>query len=378
MMSKVKVLVLVAVLLVLLALPVSAQNISCSNMAVYSDGVVKISCRISDVPENTSVGVLMRSPNNVQLYYREFHPPHGMVIPFNVSFSLKSVVSDRFEVFPDYTFSRLKIPVYISVYARNGSRIVGSHGTETALKVKFDIKRSLFTFLNVLWGLIIIVAFFTMPLNEYKHGRNFATDIVVLQVLARAFGQWWVMAPFIAPFMDYRVLTDPRMGDSLLVLGGLTALFFLQSIYALGMYRAKCPKISFYTGLEWIVGVPFVFYFMFSDYATVLFMCVLPALPLFIILWKYAELPYSKCRRALSLFRTYSVPLSIGVALALALHYTTKETLSLFGVFLLSLATYVLTSKLAFDKLEWAKRRFDEDIERLSRGLRGTLETSEG
>ncbi len=64
------------------------------------------------------------------------------------------------------------------------------------------------------------------------------------------------------PLMSHRALTDPRLGDSMLVLSGLTVIFLLQSAYALGLYYTKYPKTSFYTGLSWITGLPLVFYFL--------------------------------------------------------------------------------------------------------------------
>ncbi len=45
------------------------------------------------------------------------------------------------------------------------------------------------------------------------------------------------------PLMSHRALTDPRLGDSMLVLSGLTVIFLLQSAYALGLYYTKYPKI---------------------------------------------------------------------------------------------------------------------------------------
>ncbi|NJE55590.1 hypothetical protein [Thermococcus sp. 21S9] len=169
------------------------------------------------------------------------------------------------------------------------------------------------------------------------------------------------------PFATFSMMSNGRNETSALVLSGLSALLLFESAYAYGIAKSKYPKISFYTGLGWLAGLPLAFSFHWSDYFYPFTLPLLLAVPLMIILWRYAELPYSKCRRVLLFFRTYSTPLSIGVALVLALQYTTEETTSLFSVFIVSLFIYALTSKLAFEKLEWAKRKFDEDIERIKK-----------
>jgi len=353
--------VLVGITLALLLIHgVSALSISCDDVAAYSHGVAKFSCGVSGIQNDSIVRVYGYS-SNVQLFYRDFYVPLGGKIEFNASFQIKDIAPEEFRVFPSYTFANVRVPIYI-----NAEEIRKNTTTTKDYKAVLRLKPSLKSYLPLLWALLVILVFFSGPTMDYKSGWDFAIDVLGLQLIFRAGGFWDVSAPFVYVSVSSKALTDLKIGHSLLALSGLSALFLLQSAYALGFHKAKYPKVSFYTGFEWIIGLPIALYFVWPEhYVTPLFLGFLIGIPLFIILWKYAELPYSKCHKALSLFKTYSVPLSAGVALVLALQYTTEETISLLAVFLVSLFIYTLTSKLAFDKLEWAKKKFDEDIERI-------------
>jgi len=356
----------IAMLLLLLfmfVLPVSAQSINCNGNATYSHGEVQFMCELDDVTGFYELDVFA---NGVHVYRTsDYSNESNRPVNLTVSFRLKNALPKKFEIFPDATFSKVVIPidVYLKEYGNSGA--INQTMTHTVLSINFSPR----DYVPLLWALLVILAFFLVPTIEYRSGWDFAIDVLGLQLFFRGGGFGWLIAPLILPFISYRIIVDRGLSDSLLVLGGLTGLFLLQSAYSLGFHHAKYPRISFYTGLEWIPGLPLAFYFIWPDYYfTPLFIGFLSSIPLFIILWKYAELPYSKCRKALSLFKTYSVPLSIGVALVLALQYTTEETISLFAVLLVSLFIYALASRLAFDRLEWAKRKFDEDIERIGKG----------
>jgi len=345
------------------AFPVRAQSIHCNGNATYSNGKVRFTCELTNV---TGFYVVNASVNGIHIY-KTSSSAHGDPIRLTVWFSIDDVVPGKFEILPYVTFSRLRLPADVSLAEYNDSKVVRITKTHTVLSLKFDPK----AYLSLILGLLTFLFFFVAPRGGHRSGWDFATSVMGLQLFFRGGTFGWLIAPLVMPLMSHRALTDPRLGNSMLVLSGLTVIFLLQSIYALGMYRAKYPKIAFYTGLEWIPGLPLVFYFIWPDYyVTPLFVGFILSIPIFIILWKYAELPYSKCQEATSRFRAYSTPLSVGVALIIALVYTTEETLPLLGIFLISLVCYAATSKLAFEKLEWAKRRFDEDIEKIGRRWR--------
>ena len=352
--------VMLLLLLFMFALPVSAQSINCNGNATYSHGEVQFTCELADVTGFYELDVFA---NGVHVYRTsDYSNESNRPINLTVSFPLKNALPKKFEIFPGATFSRVVIPVDVRLKEYGNSGVINQTTTHTVLSINFSPR----DYFPLLWALLVVLAFFFVPTIDYRSGWDFAIDVLGLQLFFRGGGFGWLIAPILLPFLSYRVIAHRGLSDSILVLGGLTGLFLLQSAYSLGFHHAKYPKISFYTGLEWIPGLPLVFYFIWPDYYfTPLFIGFILSIPLFITLWKYAELPYSKCQEAFSMFRTYAVPLSAGVALVVALQYTAKDTLPLFAMFLFSLLIYVLTSKLAFDKLEWAKRKFDEDIERI-------------
>ncbi|WP_457750919.1 hypothetical protein [Thermococcus sp.] len=355
-------LAMLLLLIFMFALPVSAQSINCNGNATYSHGEVQFTCELANVK---GFYVLDVFANGVHVYRTsDYFNESARPINLTVSFRLKNVLPKKFEIFPDATFSKVVIPTDVHLKEYGNSGVINQTTTHTVLSINFSPR----DYVPLLWALLVILAFFFVPTIDYRSGWGFAIDVLGLQLFFRGGGFGWLLAPIILPFISYHVIADRGLSDSILVLGGLTGLFLIQSAYSLGFHHTKYPKISFYTGLEWILGLPLAFYFIWPDYyVTPLFVGFLPSIPLFIILWKYAELPYSKCNKTLSLFKIYSVPLSAGVALVLALQYTTEETIPLFAVFIVSLFIYALTSRLAFEKLEWAKRRFDEDIERIGK-----------
>ncbi|WP_297065940.1 hypothetical protein [Thermococcus sp.] len=357
-----RVVLLSTLLVLMLALPAKAQSINCDGNATYSNGKVQFICELTNVTGFYELDVFA---NGVHVYKTsDYSSDSNKWIYLTVSFHLRDVLPKKFEIFPDITFSRVMVPINASLTEHNNLEVTKQARIHKVLSIKFGSKE----YSLLIWPVLVFLAFFMAPTFDYKSGWDFAVDIVGLQLLFRGGGFGWLIAPIVMPFMSYRVITDGELSDSVLALGGLTGLFLLQSAYSLGFNYAKYPKISFYTGLEWIPGLPLAFYFIWPDYyVTPLFVGFFLSIPLFVTLWKYAELPYSKCHKVLSLFRNYSIPLSVGVALVLALQYTTRETVPLFIVLLISLFAYTYTSRLTFDKLEWAKKRFDKDIERIRR-----------
>ena len=332
--------------------------------ALYSHGMGRFLLEVTDV-QNDSIVRIFGYSSNVQLFYRDTYIPSGGNVTFDVSFRVKDVVPDEFGVFPDYVFSNVRIPVHVTAYGMVDQTTEESAQCETVLKLNPSPK----IYLPLLWAVFVLLAFFFAPVMEYKSGWDFAIDVLGLQLIFRAKGFWDISAPFAFIHMSYQTLTNPEVGSSLLALSGLSALFLLQSVYALGFHMAKYPKVSFYTGFEWIIGLPLALYFIWPEhYVTPLFIGLLAGIPVLIVLWKYSELPYSKCHRELSIFKTYSTPVSVAIAVTIALNYTTEVTVPLFAIQLGVLALYWFSSRLAFEKLEWAKKRFDEDVQKLAEG----------
>ncbi|WP_457743005.1 hypothetical protein [Thermococcus sp.] len=349
---KAELILLTGILLISMLPAVSGLSVSCNDTATYSHGVVKFSCEVTGVQNNSTVRILGYY-KNVQLFYRDAYLLSGENVTFNVSFRVKDVVPDELRVLPDYVFSKVKFPVYVTAYELRSQTTTNSANSEIVLNLKSNPK----PYLSLFWALSMVLVFFLGPTMDYKSGWNFATEIIGMQFLFRTGGFWDVSAPFVYLSMSPQFLTNSKIEHSILALSGLSALFLLQSIYALGFHKAKYPRIGFYTGFEWIIGLPLAFYFIWpDDYVTPLFIGFLAGIPIFVLLWKYSELPYSKCSRELSLFKTYSAPLSVTVAIVIALNYTTGETTNLFILLLGILALYWFSSTLAFEKLEWAKK----------------------
>ena len=356
--------ILVALLILGLAMatPVRALSIDCNGNATYSHGKVQFTCDLINVTGFYTLEIVT-DKGDVYETSGYINGTGNGSIP--VEFPFKSLVPDRFKPLPDVTFSRLRVPFWAYLREYKGSKVVGETRALGVLSVRFSPT----DYLPFLLVFLVFFVFFVEPTSEYKSGRAFATDVLALQFFFRGAVMGWLTALVLMPFVSYNVVSNPELGDSALVLSGLTVLFLLQSVYALGFKRAKYPKISFYTGLEWTMGIPQAFYFLWpDDYAVPLVIGFIIALFLFVVLWRYAELSYSKCRGALSFFRRYATPLSIALALLLVSGYVTYETAPLFAIFLLSLVAYAFTSNLAFEKLVWAKKKFDEDIGRIMRG----------
>ncbi|GAB6135222.1 hypothetical protein JCM16307_07710 [Thermococcus prieurii] len=287
---------------------------------------------------------------------------------FEIWISEADLVNFTPTVLPDAAFAQMNVPVtiYIITYNSNGTPIIIAK-KNAEVKLKMSIKDYVLS--SLIWGLLGLLFLFIAGYTKWDSGKGLVGDLLSTYLVFRGAFVPSLSALLMMPFTTFSMMSNGRSEASALVLSGLSALLLFESAYAYGIAKSKYPKVSFYTGLGWLAGLPLAFSFHWSDYFYPFALSLLIAVPIMVILWRYAELPYSKCRKILSLFRTYSVPLSIGVALVLALHYTTEETTSLFAVLIVSLFIYALTSKLAFERLEWAKRKFDEDIGRIEKAL---------
>jgi len=353
----------VLLLLLISALPVRAGSVNLQENATYSHGNVIFTCELGNVTGFYRLDVFANG--------RHVYMTSGSVsrtdepIRVTVSFRLKNALPDEFMPLPDVAFSGVKLPVAVYLTEYNDSGVAGRVEAQGTLSVAFGPT----AYFPLLWAVLVFLTFFAAPIFRYTGGWDFATDVLGLQFIFRSGGLGWVTGLIVMPFMSRDAITGGKPGHSIIVLGGLAALLLLQSAYSLGFTLAEYPKIAFYTGLEWTAGIPLAFYFLWpGGYALSLIYGFLLMLPLFIVLWKYAELPYSKCSRALSFFRTYSILLGTGIALILAFPYVTGETMSLFVFLLISLFLYLYTSRLAFGALERAKKRFDENLERIRSG----------
>jgi len=337
----------------------NAIHVECAKTAGYNEnfGVWMLKCNVSEAPRYpdyyAKVGLKTTGIEPIQ---------RGL---FEIWISKADLVNFTPAVLPDVAFAQMNVPVtiYIVTYNSNGTPVIITTKT-TEVKLKMPLKAYV---LSLIWGLFGLLFLFLAGYTKWDSGKDLVGELMFIYLVFRGIHVPSLSALLMMPFTTFSVMSNGRSEASALVLSGISALLLFESAYALGVAKSEYPKISFYTGLGWLAGLPLAFSFRWSDYFYPLMLPILLAVLLMVILWKYAELPYSKCRKALSLFRTYSVPLSIGFALVLALQYTTEETISLFAVFLVSLVIYVFTSRLAFEKLEWAKRKFDEDIGRIEK-----------
>ena len=355
-----KVFATIALLLLFSLIPLAnAVHVECSKTAEYNEnfGVWVLKCNVSEAP---------RYPD----YYAKVGLKTTGIEPirrglFEIWISGADLVNFTPTVLPDVAFAQMNVPVtiYIITYDSNGTPVIIATKT-TEVKLKMSVRGYV---LSLIWGLLGLLFLFLAGYAKWDSGKGLVGELMFIYLVFRGIHVPSLSALLMMPFTTFSMMSNGRSEASALVLSGISALLLFESAYALGVAKSKYPKISFYTGLGWLAGLPLAFSFRWSDYVYPFILPILFAVPLMIILWRYAELPYSKCNKTLSLFRTYSVPLSIGVALVLALQYTTEETTSLFAVLIVSLSIYALTSKLAFERLEWAKRKFDDDIERIGK-----------
>ena len=336
-----------------------AVTVSCDDTAKYNagSGFWTVECSVNG--------------SEPRLYYKTVVGLRGssMLAPvgghkIRVAIYQEEITNFSTDVLFDGALAGIKVPVTVTLYKLNTSSGDFQEIGEKHVVVRLGM--SLWGYLySFIWGLLGLFLLSLAGYTKWDSGKGLVGGLMFIYLVFRGIYVPSLSALLMMPFTTFSVMSNGRSEASALVLSGISALLLFESAYALGVAKSEYPKISFYTGLGWLAGLPLAFSFRWSDYFYPFVLSLLLAAPLMVILWKYAELPYSKCHKALSLFKTYSVPLSAGVALVLALQYTTEETISLLAVFLVSLVIYVFTSRLAFEKLEWAKRKFDEDIERI-------------
>jgi len=356
----------VGILIVMLAFSLFAHgalavSISCDDTAKYNAGSSSwtVECSVKG--------------SEPRLYYTTTVGLRGfsMLVPveghrIRVTIYQEDITNFSTDVLFDGALAGIKVPVTVTLYKLNTSSGDFQEIGEKHAVVRLGMSLGGYVY-SFIWGLLGLFLLFLAGYVKWDSWKGLVGELMFIYLVFRGIHVPSLSALLMMPFTTFSMMANGRSEASALVLSGISALLLFESAYALGVAKSKYPKISFYTSLGWLAGLPLAFSFRWSDYFYPFVLSLFLAVPIMVILWRYSELPYSKCRKVLSLFKTYSVPLSIGVALVLALHYATKETISLFGVFLLSLLTYALTSKLAFDKMECAKRRFDEDIEKIKK-----------
>ncbi|WP_297437192.1 hypothetical protein [Thermococcus sp.] len=347
--------VLISLLMLLISLPfVAPIHVDCNNTAHYNEvsGGWVVECHLGNTSENleylAKIGKRTTVPRTVS----------GS--SFEVWIRPSELVNFSSLILSDAVLSNTKVPVTVHIfsYDPNGSFEITMKHFDVHLGTPLKVY-----VLSSIWGVMALILFLGTGYEKHESGSSLVSSILGIHLIFRGTEVTTLSSIILIPFIRYSLLIQEKSEISLLVLSGLSALLLFESGYAFGLYKSKYPKVSFYTGLGWIAGIPIVFNFFWDDFLIPFFATLILAIPVAVVIWKYTELPYSSCHKALTLFRTYSIPLGVGVALVLALQYTTEETLPLFAVFLVSLLLYAYASKLAFNRLEWAKRKFDEDIE---------------
>ncbi|WP_456423072.1 hypothetical protein [Thermococcus sp.] len=364
---KAELLLLAGILLTLSLLPtVSGLLASCNKFASYSVGSHSwtVTCKVNDSESSlyyTAVVGLRES---------------SMIIPVDgrnmiVTIYQGDVTNFSAGVLFDGALTGIKVPIRITIYRLNTSSGNFQELAEKQVEVELGMSSEGYVY-SFIWGLVGLLLLFSAGYVKWDNGKGLVGDLFTTYVVIRGIHVLSLSSFLMMPFTTFSMMSNGRSEASALVLSGISALLLLESAYALGIAKSKYPKVSFYTGLGWLAGIPLVFNFRWDDFFIPFILPILLSVPVAVTIWRYSELPYSKCHKALSLFETYSVPLGVGVALILTLHYTTKETRPLFAVFLASLLLYTYASKLAFNRLEWAKRKFDEDIDRIRKGGHGS------
>ncbi|NJF24144.1 hypothetical protein E3E29_00435 [Thermococcus sp. Bubb.Bath] len=157
-----------------------------------------------------------------------------------------------------------------------------------------------------------------------------------------------------------------EFATNLVVTGNLISLLLLETAFALGLVFNKYPKISFYTGIAWTAGIPLAVYFYFTDeFIWASFLSFLLLIPVLIAIWYYSEFPYSKCRKALHRFENAFLPVNSALLVLFYVLYVSKTPAVIQLIFLATVGLFAYSSKKAFEKVEEAKKRFDEDIARI-------------
>ncbi|AAL81638.1 hypothetical protein PFDSM3638_07620 [Pyrococcus furiosus DSM 3638] len=156
---------------------------------------------------------------------------------------------------------------------------------------------------------------------------------------------------------------------SLVVTGSITVILLLGIALALGLYLNKYPKVSFFTGLEWTTLIPLALGSSSrEDYTISFFIHIFLICIIAIIIWRYADYPYSKCRKALNFFDKFSIPFNFLLLSFFYAFYVVKTPKPVQAFFLATTGFFMYSTKLAFEKVKEAKIQFDKDIKRIERG----------
>jgi hypothetical protein len=340
----------------------SALSVSCPPSVPYGQD---LECKINDGNDVYQITVFA---DGKYIYSWNWSPRINPVFPLPLEYILpnrREALGPAMSAMPNWITASKPLNISITMVDFESKE---KYTFNRTVAVKVSTKRIL---LEVIWGFLSLLLPFMDGFIEHKSGGDLASSIAASLLVFKGVQPVYLSIPFV--YFGLTVGWNGSFGESarelatnLVVTGNLISLLLLETAFALGLIFNKYPKISFYTGIAWTAGIPLAVYFYFtSEFIWVSVVSFLLLIPVLIVIWHYSEFPYSKCGKALHRFESLFLPVNSALLVFFYVVYVSKTPAVIQLIFLATVVLFVYSSKKAFEKVEEAKKRFDEDIARI-------------